>query len=284
VTLYYPDISGFQGPISLKGALAVAAKVTEGTTFVSPAWDAQKTEAARQGTFLIAYHFLLAGNAAAQAAHARQHAGTTPLMVDFEPEPPSFPSLADCTEFIDAYRKLGGVTHLVYLPHWYWSRPAGQGQGGLGSPSLQPLIDRGMLLVSSDYTTYTDDAAGAGWQRYGGMTPAVWQYTDALQFNGQPVDFNAYRGSAYAGKQDPASVAAALAEFRLQAMTGGPKPPLPPHGPYLHFADGTKSLADIAAARNTSEQHLRALSETAYPVELARRPLRKGLPYFTSNP
>src|SRR5258708_4368965 len=45
MTIFYPDISGFQGAISLKGALAVAAKVTEGTTFVSPAWDAQKAEA-----------------------------------------------------------------------------------------------------------------------------------------------------------------------------------------------------------------------------------------------
>src|SRR5258708_12104760 len=103
MTIFSPDISGFQGAISLKGALAVAAKVTEGTTFVSPAWDAQKTEAARQGTFLIAYHFLLAGNAAAQAAHARQHAGTTPLMVDFEPEPPSFPSLPHSPAFIHPY-------------------------------------------------------------------------------------------------------------------------------------------------------------------------------------
>src|SRR5258708_7300991 len=284
MTIFYPDISGFQGPISLKGALAVAAKVTEGTSYVSPAWDAQKAEAARQGTFLVAYHFLLAGGPAARAAPAGQPAGTTPLMVDFEPEPPSFPSLADCTEFIDAYRKLGGVTHLVYLPHWYWSRPAGPGQGGLGSPSLQPLIDRGMLLVSSDYTTYTDDATGAGWQPYGGMTPAVWQDTDALQFNGQLGDFNAYRGAVYAGKQDPLSVTATLAEFRLQALTGAPKPPPPPHGPYLHLADGTEDLAQIAASRNTSEAHLRALSETAYPVELARRPLRKGTPYWTSYP
>src|SRR5258707_184266 len=96
MTIYYPDISGFQGTISLKGALAVAAKVTEGTWFVSPAFNAQKTEAARQGTFLVAYHFLLAGNAAAQAAHAHAHAGTVPLMVDFEPEPGagSFPSRA----------------------------------------------------------------------------------------------------------------------------------------------------------------------------------------------
>src|SRR5258708_1813679 len=230
MTIFYPDISGFQGTISLKGALAVAAKATEGTGFVSTAFYAQKAEAARQGAFLIAYHFLLAGNAAAQAAHAHAHAGLVPLMVDFEPEPQagSFPSLVDFGQFVDAYRALGGVTHLVYLPRWYWSRPAGQGQGGLGSPSLASLADRGMLLVSSAYTAYTDAPSGTRWQPYGRMTPTVWQYTDALQFSGQPVDFNAYRGSVYAGKQDPASVAATLAEFRSLAATGhlpAPKPP-----------------------------------------------------------
>src|SRR5258708_12980362 len=100
----------------MKGAPAVAGRATGGPTFVSPAWAAKKAEAARQGTFLIAYHFLLAGNAAAQAAHARQHAGTTPLMVAFDPEPPSFPSLAACTELTHASPKLAGVRARVYLP------------------------------------------------------------------------------------------------------------------------------------------------------------------------
>src|SRR5258708_39749934 len=147
MTIFYPDISGFQGPISLKGALAVAAKVTEGTGFTSPAWDAQKAEAARQGTFLVAYHFLLAGNAAAQAAHAHAHAGTVPLMADFEPEPQagSFPSLADCTRFIDAYRTAGGTCHLGDLPPWHWAPPARPAAGGLGTPPPAPLTPRGLV-------------------------------------------------------------------------------------------------------------------------------------------
>src|SRR5262249_36503153 len=143
-------------------------------------------------------------------------------------------------------------THLVYLPHWYWSRKTAD--RGLGSPSLQPLIDRKMQLVSSAYVAYTDAAAGTGWQPYGGMTPLVWQYTDRLQFNGMLLDFNAFRGS-FAGKQDPASVTACLAEFKAFATTGAP----PPHGPYLHEVrpgDPAQSFAALAASRGMTVDRL----------------------------
>ncbi|HEX8005692.1 MAG TPA: GH25 family lysozyme [Trebonia sp.] len=214
MTIFYPDIYSGQAGISLKGALAVTCKATEGTRYVNPDYAAAKARAASSGTFFGAYHFLLAGQAAAQAAHAFATAGRgVPLMVDFEPEAQaaSSPSVADATAFIDAYRALGGMTHLLYLPRWYWDQ--------LGRPSLAPFASRGMVLVSSDYTAYTDAAAGAGWQPYGGMTPAVWQYSSTLLFNGHRCDFNAFRGT-FAGKQDPGSVAACLAEFRALATAG----------------------------------------------------------------
>src|SRR5258708_30711710 len=66
---------------------------------------------------------------------------------------------------------------------------------------------------------------------------------------------------------------AAAADFG-QWPRPAPPPPPAPHGPYIQFADGTRDLAQIAAARNTPEQHLRALSEPAYALELPRRPLR----------
>ncbi len=91
-------------------------------------------------------------------------------------------------------------------------------------------------------------------------------------------------GTSVTLQQCNADIDVAQASWAAQFLPKPPPPPPPPHGPYLQLADGTKSLADIAASRNTSEQHLRALAETAYPVELARRPLRKGMPYFTSNP
>ena len=109
----------------------------------------------------------------------------------------SHPSVADAAAFVSQYRALGGVINLLYLPRWYWA--------SLGSPSLAPLIQLGMLLVSSNYTSYSD--SGPGWNAYGGMVPVVWQYTDNATLNGvNPVDFNAYQGT--------------LAQFQSQVTTG----------------------------------------------------------------
>ena len=186
MTLHFPDVSGYQAGISFAGAPVAMVKATEGTGYVNPDYAAAKARAASAGAYLCAYHFLRAGNGAAQAAWCYHHAGTTPLMLDMELEGSSKPGVADAAEFIHAYRALGGRCWLLYLPHWYWQQ--------IGSPSLRPLTDLGMLLVSSEYTTYSD--TGPGWNAYGGMTPVVWQYTDSATFNGvHPVDFNAYRGT-----------------------------------------------------------------------------------------
>jgi GH25 family lysozyme M1 (1,4-beta-N-acetylmuramidase) len=243
VTIYLPDVSVYQAGISLSGALAVAIKYSEGTGYLNPARAEQSAEASRHDAFEVAYHFLHQGQAAQQAVFAHAHAGSTPAMVDAEPlltldgkvnrrsavsrdaelaetvDMASRPVIADICEYVDAYRAAGGVIHWVYLPHWWWQ--------ALGSPSLKPLTDRGLLLWSSDYTSYSDSNGGAGWQPYGGMTPTVWQYTMTEQFGGvNGVDFSAYRGSKYAGHQDPASVGAALAEFISLSRTG--KLPAPP--------------------------------------------------------
>lgn len=235
MTIYMPDISGYEPGINLRGAVAVCAKATEGTGWSNPFYTAQQAEAARAGAFFSAYHFLEGGNGAAQADHAAAHvASKVPLMIDFEPiDPPagaSYPSIADAVAFIRRYRGHGGTCHLLYLPHFYWAR----GAFGLGGASLAELADLGMVLWSADYVSYTDANSGAGWQSYGGMTPQVWQYTSTMSFGGytRDIDFSAFRGSKYAGKQDPASVAACLADWRSIASTGkyasAPTPPPPP--------------------------------------------------------
>ena len=138
-------------------------------------------------------------------------------MLDVEPTTGSTPTVIDVLTFVAEYRALGGTVHLLYLPEWYWQEQ--------GSPSLTALASRGIVLVSSDYTNYLDSNVGAGWQVYGGVRPTVWQYTDRLSFNGYTVDFNAFRGH-YAGKQDAASVAACLEEFKSIVKTGSYPPPV----------------------------------------------------------
>jgi hypothetical protein len=84
--VYYPDGASFQAGISLAGWAAFAAKATEGTGYVNPAYTAMKTEAARRGARFAAYHFLHAGNGAAQADHCHAVVGNgVPVMIDHEP-------------------------------------------------------------------------------------------------------------------------------------------------------------------------------------------------------
>lgn len=192
VTIAFPDVSNHNGAMPLQAAtVACLAKATEGTGYRDPYYAHFKAEAKRVGAAFGAYHFLREGNAAAQARFAYGVIGPgVPTMIDFEPEydqdgkPISQPSLADAVGFRDTYRRLGGLVRLVYLPRWYWS-------GHLRSPSLAPLA--GLGLVSSQYTGYS--TSGPGWAPYGGLTPAVWQWTDKQPYSGHAVDFNAYRGT-----------------------------------------------------------------------------------------
>ena len=180
-------------------------KATENNNYTNPDYAAAKVRAANAGAYFCAYHFLHAGNGAGQASYAYGRVGSgIPLMIDCEPTYnssgtiASAPQISDAVDFINEYRSLGGTVHLLYLPHWYW-------QGNLGQASLSPVIDLGMLLVSSDYTGYSD--TGPGWAAYGGMTPAIWQYTSTATLDGvSNVDMNAYQGT--------------LADFQAQVSTG----------------------------------------------------------------
>lgn len=198
MSVFYPDMSSAQAGMSLAGAAAVCAKVTQGAGYVNPAYPQFKAQAAAERALFFAYHFLTAGDLEAQAAWCHRYAADVPVMVDCEPaynpdgSVASAPQLADLTGFVDAYRQLGGTCWLAYLPRWYWAAPPRE--GGFGSPSLAPLADRGLRLVSSDYLGYSD--SGAGWQPYGGIAPpAVWQFTENAVLNGRIVDRNAFKGT-----------------------------------------------------------------------------------------
>ena len=230
MTIFFPDISSGQAGISLTGALVVAGKATQGTTYTNPYYSTFKSQAATAGAYFIGYHFLIAGSinsVSAQATYCHNVTGSVPLMLDIEQTTvgaaTSNPSLVDVLGFIDAYRALGGIIYWAYLPQWFWS-------GYWGSPTLTGMISRGMLLWSSDFTTYTDSNTGVGWQAYGGMTPTVWQYSGSSTLNGtSPVDFSAFQGN-YAGLQDPTSVAATVAEFESLSTTGLMSAPPPNPG------------------------------------------------------
>jgi GH25 family lysozyme M1 (1,4-beta-N-acetylmuramidase) len=185
MTIYYPDVSQFTPGASLADTVAVCARASEGDWLYDSTYAWYKNEAATQKCPFFAYHVIEAGNAAAQARWCHNRVGSIPLMMDIEKAGSSTPKIGDVTGFIDAYRALGGLTWLAYLPKWYWQ--------SIGSPSLAPVAQRGCHLVSSDYTTYSD--SGPGWAGYGGMAVSVWQYTDTMNQHGKHVDGNAFKGT-----------------------------------------------------------------------------------------
>ncbi len=182
----FPDVSHYNGAMSLKGAPAVIAKATEGTGFVDGQFDHYRNEAMTYQIPFVAYHFLTLGPAMDQARNCYSVVGKLPLMVDVETNVNgNKPTLQTLDAFLTYFLGLGGNPRLVYLPYWYWS-------GVLGSPSLAGVIEaRSLRLVSSDY----NDTGRSGWDSYGGMFPTIWQYTNKQLFNGQLVDFNRYQGT-----------------------------------------------------------------------------------------
>jgi lysozyme len=184
VTLKFPDVSHYNAPLSMQGAPVVIAKATEGASFKDPYYGNFRAQASSLKVPFMGYHWVNTDSIANQAANAHSVMGNIPCMWDAEAAGVTVDRLVQLTA---SYRSLGGVVHMVYLPHWFW-------QNHMGAPDLSPLANLGLHLVSSNYTAYSD--TGPGWAPYGGMTPVQWQYSDSVVFNGKPVDFNAFKGTA----------------------------------------------------------------------------------------
>ncbi|NUS04727.1 MAG: glycoside hydrolase, partial [Nonomuraea sp.] len=206
----------------LADASFVIAKTTEGTYYTDDDYQGWRQQAAGLGKPFVWYHFLSGEDPAAQARHTLANVGdiALPGMLDAEPAGTFSPTLAQIIAYVDAAHAAGLNLRLVYLPRWYWQQ--------IGSPSLGPLADRGLALVTSSYpggsggpaALYPGDGA-SGWQPYGGMTPLLYQFTNQASDGGQLLDYNAYRGTA-------AQLVAALAG---QSPTPAPPPPTPSSDP-----------------------------------------------------
>lgn len=192
------DISSYQQGLDLSKLVAefVIAKATEGTYYTDSCYQGWRKQAAALRRAFVWYHFLSTEPAAAQAAHTAANVGdkTLPGMIDFEPAKTMRPTLAQAVAYWDAAHAEGLHVPLVYLPRWYWQE--------LGSPSLEAFAERGVHLVSSSYPGGTGSPAGLypgdgaqGWAAYGGLTPALYQYTDQASDGGQLLDYNAFRGT-----------------------------------------------------------------------------------------
>lgn len=193
MTIFGPDISSFQDGLVLGGAdfPFVLAKCTEGTYYTDRDYPGWRAQAEAFGKPFVAYHFISGEGPYAQARHLAASIGdrSLPVMLDFEPTATYRPDLPQLLAVADAMRTEGLRVRLAYVPHWYHQQ--------IGAPPLTGLTARGIALVASAYpggTGYPGDDA-PGWDPYGGITPALYQYTDHAPVAGRAVDMNAFRGT-----------------------------------------------------------------------------------------
>lgn len=238
-TVAFPDLSNYQSGLRIQpGTVAVVAKATEGNYYQDLSYLSFKQQAANEGSIFSSYHYLRAGYGAEQAQYWHSYVGAgVPVMLDVES---GSGGVADILAFVTEAAALGARVWGVYFPYWYWQ--------SIGSPDLTPLADAGLALVSSNYSAYSD--TGPGWASYGGMNPAVWQWTDDLSYGGQSVDFNAFRGTT-----------AQLAEL----INGHTTPPAPPVKPVVSV-----SVVDMCARSDPSApQGSTTNFNQVYPVQEA---------------
>lgn len=202
MTIFGPDISSYEHGINVADLTDpfVMLKCTEGTYYADADYPRWLAQAKASNKLAIAYHFVkVEASPAAQAQWMKQHIIDTnlPVMLDIETEGSSKPNADFVAQLADAMLQVGLRVKLAYLPRWYWEQ--------IGSPSLVPLANRGIGLVSSAYPSRGGQSpsvgyaasggdGGTGWASYGGVRPVLWQFTDS-GLEQQQMDFNAFRGT-----------------------------------------------------------------------------------------
>lgn len=237
MTTFYIDVSSYT-KVPLAGqSLAFARATIDCETDSAWSWFCQN--ALTNGVPLYAYHFInsqsVDGNTPeAQADYAYAVAGVVPAMLDLEPNRGACATIAEGCKWIDHFRASGGVVNLLYYPRWVWQQQ--------GSPDLKAFRDRGMSLVSSNYTTYSD--SGPGWAAYGGINPTVWQYTSSYPVGSILCDRNAFKGTV--------SQLRALIEGKGITMNWTDTLASPPDGPFWGGRNNSAGqiLVDLGSMRD----------------------------------
>lgn len=186
-------------------------KVSEGNYYADPFWPAVRDWCAANSVPCIGYHYVTEDDPASQAAKFVSNGGGTVAMLDVEA---NSGDIGNFWAVVNAFNAAGVQINLSYIPHWYWEQ--------IGSPDLSQVPG----LISSSYfgnnaygSVIYENAGGdggAGWNAYGGATPAIWQFTDGALVGGKSVDANAFRGS--------------LTDLTA-LLTGVPEPSAPPAPP-----------------------------------------------------
>lgn len=195
-TIFGVDISNHQNPISCQriadeGFRFCIIKATEGT-WRDPILHSHLADARSTDMHVAAYVYVRGETSAEQHAQAlHDHLADTSVPIALDIEHGSGRDPAHWRAIREAIEARGYRVILAYIPEWYWIE--------VGRPDLTglpPLWSSRYPSTQSNFASVLFDAAGQrGWQGYGGMPVAVWQFTDRAQVAGQKIDANAFKGT-----------------------------------------------------------------------------------------
>lgn len=194
------DLSNHQASFDLgraagEGYSAVLCKATEGTTFRDGRFRQHVSGAMRAGMIPGAYHYLRAGDGAAQARafHTAVSAAGGPAgwLIALDDEADA--SWATTQAWAAEWRRLtGGHPFLMYTGAWWW------GSRGWPGATLTPYLWHSRYVTGSGSGSWLYGRVPTGWWSpgYGGWPQAtLLQFTSQALVAGQRVDASAFRGS-----------------------------------------------------------------------------------------
>jgi len=200
MVLFLIDLSNWQGNFNVAGAAAegfaaAICKTSEGTTYLDGRFGSFTQQAKTAGMVPGAYHFLRAGDGAAQARVFRNavaaQGGPSGFICACDNEADA--SWATTQAFYTEWNRLtGGHPLAMYSGAWWW------GARGWPGSQLTPYLWNSRYVGGSGYASSLYAGVPDSWWTpgYGG-----WPETTILQFSssgrvaGQSIDVNAYRGT-----------------------------------------------------------------------------------------
>lgn len=200
MTIWIADISNHQGGISIEqivaeGYSAVICKASEGATFRDGWFDRFIPQVKSAGAIPGAYHFLRAGDGAAQARilHGRvtDHGGPSGFVCACDNEADA--DWDTTVAFTRAWYELSGCHPLLMYTGGWWWRPR-----GWPGAELTPYLWHSHYVTGSGYgSDLYGQVTDAHWMPgYGGWSEAtILQFSSFARVAGQSIDANAFRGS-----------------------------------------------------------------------------------------
>jgi hypothetical protein len=200
------DVSTYQTGLTVPELVAagvkfLAARATRGTDYADPAYPGFRAGAEKAGLLFSPYHFLYAGEPVKQARHiaAVVKDKRLPITLDLEKSTKGGrPTLQLAAAVRAELHDLGFRVGALYYPRWYWADS--------GQPSLltwrtwQSAYTLGYKkgALRALYAPALAAADTSPWQAYGGVGPALWQFSSSIQvpgFTANTVDGDAFRGT-----------------------------------------------------------------------------------------